>query len=67
MVANAGIGDASAPVVDMSLDVWNRYMSVNFTGVFLCYRAAARQMLKQGHGGRIIGASSVYGKRGPGV
>jgi NAD(P)-dependent dehydrogenase (short-subunit alcohol dehydrogenase family) len=41
----------------VSLELWNRYLSVNLTGVFLCYRAAARQMLKQGHGGRIIGES----------
>jgi len=65
MVANAGIAEGtSKTVVDMSIDLWNRHLSVNLTGVFLCYRAAARQMLKQGHGGRIIGASSVLGKRG---
>jgi NAD(P)-dependent dehydrogenase (short-subunit alcohol dehydrogenase family) len=39
----------------VSLEAWERYLSVNLTGVFLCYRAAAQQMLKQGHGGRIIG------------
>lgn len=38
-----------------SLETWDRFIAVNLTGVFLCYRAAARQMLKQGHGGRIIG------------
>ncbi|KIJ54997.1 hypothetical protein M422DRAFT_24853 [Sphaerobolus stellatus SS14] len=64
MVANAGIGSPSAPVVDLSLDLWNRFLSINLTGVFLCYRAAARQMIKQGKGGRIVGASSSYGKRG---
>ena len=30
-------------------------MSVNATGVFLCYKHAARRMIEQGNGGRIIG------------
>lgn len=29
--------------------------AVNFRGVFLCYQYAAKQMIKEGHGGRIIG------------
>jgi len=36
----------------------------NVRSVFLCYRAAARQMIKQGRGGRIIAASSISGKQG---
>lgn len=39
-------------------------MDVNAKSVFLCYKYAAEQMIKQGVGGRIIGASSVAGKRG---
>lgn len=30
----------------------------------LCYKYAAIQMIKQGQGGRILGASSIYGKKG---
>jgi meso-butanediol dehydrogenase/(S,S)-butanediol dehydrogenase/diacetyl reductase len=30
-------------------------VAVNVRGVFLCYREAAAQMIKQGGGGRIIG------------
>ena len=33
-------------------------------GVFHCYRAAARQMIAQGRGGRLIGAASVAAHRG---
>lgn len=33
-------------------------MDTNLDGTFLCYRAAARQMLKKGRGGRIIGTVS---------
>ena len=43
---------------------WDRIFSVNARGVFLCYKYAGRQMIKQGRGGRIIGASSVAGKQG---
>ncbi|TDC90458.1 SDR family oxidoreductase [Actinomadura sp. 7K507] len=58
MVANAGIVTA-APLLDLSTAEWDRVMSVNARGAFLSYRAAARQMIKQGRGGRIIGAASV--------
>ncbi|KIJ56437.1 hypothetical protein M422DRAFT_73183 [Sphaerobolus stellatus SS14] len=64
MVANAAIGTPAAAVVDTSLDIWNLNLSINLTGTFLCYRAAARQLIKQGKGGRIVGACSGMGKRG---
>ncbi|KAJ7815048.1 short chain oxidoreductase [Mycena olivaceomarginata] len=50
--------------VVMSVDEWDRIMAINCRGTFLCYKYAALQMIKQGRGGRIIGASSVAGKRG---
>ncbi|KAK7052091.1 NAD-binding protein [Favolaschia claudopus] len=63
MVANAGIGSYS-PIPQITIDEWDRIMNVNARGVFLCYKYAGLQMIKQGTGGRIIGASSVLGKRG---
>jgi NAD(P)-dependent dehydrogenase (short-subunit alcohol dehydrogenase family) len=39
-------------------------MTINARGSFLCYKYAAEQMIKQGRGGRIIGASSLAGKMG---
>lgn len=39
-------------------------MQINATSTFLCYKYAALQMVKQGRGGRIIGASSMVGKQG---
>lgn len=47
-----------------SVEVWDRLHSVNARGTFLCYKYAAKQMIAQGRGGRIIGASSICGKRG---
>ena len=37
-----------------------KVMAVNLTGPFLCAQAAARQMLKQGGGGRILNISSIH-------
>lgn len=64
MVANAGIYIAMKPILETSLDAFDRVMSVNVRGMFLCYQYAASQMIKQGRGGRIIGASSLVGKQG---
>jgi len=63
MVANAGIVKLDG-VVDASLEDWESVFAVNTRGVFLCYKYAAKQMIAQGRGGRIIGASSMAGKRG---
>lgn len=43
---------------------FDRVMEINVKGLFVCYKEAAEFMIKQGRGGRIIGASSVAGKRG---
>ncbi|KAJ7458149.1 NAD-binding protein [Mycena latifolia] len=63
MVANAGICTASASL-DVSIDDWDRTMSMNICGVSLYYHHTTRQMVVQGRGGRIIGASSMAGKEG---
>jgi glucose 1-dehydrogenase len=58
-VNNAGI-EKKFDFVDYPLDEWQKIMAVNLTGPFLCSQAAARQMIKQGNGGRIINISSVH-------
>jgi meso-butanediol dehydrogenase / (S,S)-butanediol dehydrogenase / diacetyl reductase len=63
MVANAGIA-VTAPLLETTAEQWHRTMEVNLRGVFHCYRAAARQMVAQGRGGRLIGAASVASHRG---
>jgi meso-butanediol dehydrogenase/(S,S)-butanediol dehydrogenase/diacetyl reductase len=62
MVANAGISQV-IPLLDLPVEDWDRMMAVNARGVFLCYRAAAKQMIKQGNGGKIIGAASNVAHR----
>ncbi|ESK86692.1 hypothetical protein Moror_10939 [Moniliophthora roreri MCA 2997] len=63
MVANAGI-IITKPISNTTVEEWDRVLNINARGVFLCYKLAAEQMIKQGRGGRIIGASSATGKRG---
>lgn len=63
-VNNAGIGNPPLPLVEMPDEGFDRTIAVNLRGVFLCARAAARQMIRQGQGGRIINVSSQAGKTG---
>ncbi|KAK2459475.1 hypothetical protein APHAL10511_008509 [Amanita phalloides] len=61
MVANAGIANF-CPFTELTSEQWDRTLAVHARGAFLCYKYAVHQMIKQGRGGRIIGASSIYGK-----
>ena len=64
-VNNAGIGIV-APLMETDEEVWDTLMNVNAKGVLLCSQAAARQMIAQGNGGRIINNASGAGKIAPG-
>jgi meso-butanediol dehydrogenase/(S,S)-butanediol dehydrogenase/diacetyl reductase len=63
-VNNAGIGNPPVPLMMQTDEGFDRTIAVNLRGVFLCMRAAARQMAAQGRGGRIISTSSQAGKSG---
>jgi acetoin reductase-like protein len=63
MVNNAAT-IAIGPIVETTVETWDRLMATNLRGVFLGCRAAARQMIAQGDGGRIVNASSGAGRRG---
>ena len=43
----------------------DRLLDINFKGVFFSYKYAAIQLIKQGTGGRIVGAASIASKKGP--
>jgi len=51
-------------LISATVQDWDNIFAVNTRGVFLCYKYAVEQMIKQGKGGRIIGASSIAGKKG---
>lgn len=57
-------GRDRALVVDLDEDAWDLVQRVNVRGTFLCSRAAARAMIRQGHGGKIIVMSSTKGRQG---
>lgn len=59
VVNNAGI-EYKHPFPEFPLDQWNKIIAVNLTGPFLCAQAAAKQMISQGGGGRIINISSIH-------
>ncbi|MDQ2907983.1 MAG: SDR family oxidoreductase [Candidatus Eremiobacteraeota bacterium] len=59
LVNNAGIEKKFA-FVDVPKDEWDKTLAVNLTGPFLCAQRAAKQMIAQGGGGRIINISSVH-------
>ena len=66
LICNAGIMDR-APFLDMHDDFWDRVLEVNLGGVFKCGQIAARRMIEQGKGGRIVNVASnsgVFGGRG---
>lgn len=58
LVNNAGIYP-SVPVMQMALSDFEKVLSVNLKGVFLCTKYVAEQMIKQGKGGKIINITSV--------
>ncbi|HEV2999903.1 MAG TPA: SDR family oxidoreductase [Solirubrobacteraceae bacterium] len=59
LVNNAGYG-REKPVLEMDLAEWQGVIDVNLTGAFLCAQAAARRMVEQGRGGRIVNVTSVH-------
>lgn len=68
LVNNAGL-QRDAPFTEMTLEQWNFVLAVNLTGMFLCSREAAREMIRRGirpevsrAAGKIICISSVHEK-----
>ena len=59
MVNNAGAGLMS-PFLELDLDTWQRTLNLVLTGAFLCGQAAAKRMVEQGRGGRIVNVTSVH-------
>jgi glucose 1-dehydrogenase len=59
MVNNAGV-ESRTSVLDTTEDQYDRVMAINLKSAFFGTQIAARQMIKQGSGGRIINLSSVH-------
>lgn len=60
LVNNAGIGNSSVPLEEISFEEWSRVVAANLTGAFLCTQQAFRIMKAQEpQGGRIINNGSI--------
>jgi len=59
LVNNAGTG-ASTPFLEMELDEWRHVLDTDLTGAYLAAQEAARRMVEQDEGGRIVNVTSVH-------
>ena len=62
--ARAIIGRDRVPITELREEVWQRFLAINTTAVFLCTRSVAKVMIENGKGGRIINMASDASKRG---
>jgi NAD(P)-dependent dehydrogenase (short-subunit alcohol dehydrogenase family) len=58
---NAGIENAVTPIIRQSEEDFDRTISINLKGVWLCLKYEIQQMLKQGGGGAIVNMASIMG------
>ena len=63
LVNNAGIAGPNKPLVEVSVEEWDRVAEVNLRGVFLCCKAVLPTMMKNRYG-RIVNVASIAGKEG---
>ncbi len=63
LINNAALFDA-AETVDITRESYDKLYAVNVGGTIFTLQAAAKQMIKQGHGGKIINMASQAGRRG---
>ena len=59
MVNNAGV-ETRTSILDTTEDQYERVMAINLKSAFFGTQIAAKQMIKQGNGGRIINITSVH-------
>jgi NAD(P)-dependent dehydrogenase (short-subunit alcohol dehydrogenase family) len=63
LVVASGTNDVS-PIVEMTPDRFSSVMQANVHGAWLMARAAGKQMIGQGRGGKVVFTSSARGKLG---
>jgi NAD(P)-dependent dehydrogenase (short-subunit alcohol dehydrogenase family) len=61
--ARAIIGRDKVPVTELAEDVWQHFLAINTTAVFLLTKLVGREMIRQGRGGRIINIASNAAKQ----
>lgn len=63
LVNNAAVFDL-APITEITRESFDRLMAINVAGTLFTLQAAARRMIVQGRGGKIINMASQAGRRG---
>ncbi len=63
LINNAALFEA-APIVEITRASFDKLFLVNVAGCLFTLQAAAKQMISQGHGGKIINMASQAGRRG---
>lgn len=63
VVNNAIMSGQSADFLEMTEEFWDRMVDLSLKGYFMVSQRAAREMVQQGGGGRIVCLSSVHGYR----
>lgn len=61
--ARAIIGRDKVPITELSEEVWQHFLAINTTAVFLLTKLVGREMVRQGQGGRIINIASNAAKQ----
>lgn len=63
LISNVAISD-NKHILDITKEEWDKVLSVTLTAPFLCGKYAAKQMIAQGSGGKIVNVGSTSGFRG---
>jgi NAD(P)-dependent dehydrogenase (short-subunit alcohol dehydrogenase family) len=63
LVNNAGVFDMG-PLLEITHESYHKIFAVNVEGLLFTLQAVARQMVKQGRGGKIVNFASQAGRRG---
>jgi len=59
LVNNAGV-EYKMPFLETPIETWHKVIAVDLTGPWICAQRAAKRMVEQGRGGRIVNISSVH-------
>ncbi len=63
LVNNAAVFDL-APIAEITRESYDRLFAINVSGTLFMMQGAARQMIAQGRGGKIVNMASQAGRRG---
>ena len=63
ILVNNAVASSRVPFTEISEETWDFEVGNGLKGYFLCSQRAAREMVRQGDGGRIVSISSVHAVR----